>query len=81
MIPEKNEHYLAKDYPTIGTVLSEAGIANGAIGKWHIGESQNLAQSHPDMLKTMREVLDASYERFDAAKRLSPNPDFDPGSR
>lgn len=39
VIPEKNEHYLAKDYPTIGTVLSEAGIANGAVGKWHIGVS------------------------------------------
>ncbi|MFO8027809.1 MAG: sulfatase [Opitutales bacterium] len=39
VIPEKNEHYLAKDYPTIGTVLSEADIANGAIGKWHIGVS------------------------------------------
>lgn len=39
VLPEKNEHYLAKGYPTIGTVLSEAGIANGAIGKWHIAVS------------------------------------------
>jgi arylsulfatase A-like enzyme len=37
VIPEKNNHYLAKDYPTIGTVLSAAGIANGTVGKWHIG--------------------------------------------
>lgn len=36
VIPKKNRQFLAKDYPTIGTVLSDAGIANGAIGKWHI---------------------------------------------
>jgi len=36
VIPEKNRQFLPKDYPTIGTVLTEAGIANGAIGKWHI---------------------------------------------
>ena len=36
VIPEKNRQFLTKDYPTIGTVLTEAGIANGAVGKWHI---------------------------------------------
>ena len=36
VIPEKNNQFLPKDYPTIGTVLTAAGIANGAIGKWHI---------------------------------------------
>ena len=37
VIPEKNNQFLPKDYPTIGTVLSEKAIANGAIGKWHVG--------------------------------------------
>jgi arylsulfatase A-like enzyme len=37
VIPEKNSHYLAEDYPTLGTVLTGAGIANGTVGKWHIG--------------------------------------------
>ena len=37
IIPEKNSHYLAEDYPTLGTVLTGAGIANGTVGKWHIG--------------------------------------------
>lgn len=37
VIPEKNNHYLAEDYPTIGNVLTDAGIANGTVGKWHIG--------------------------------------------
>lgn len=37
VIPEENNQFLPKDYPTIGTLLTEAGIANGAIGKWHIG--------------------------------------------
>ncbi len=37
VVPEKNSHYLAEDYPTIGTVLTDAGIANGTVGKWHIG--------------------------------------------
>lgn len=36
VIPTKNRAYLEKDYPTIGHCLSEAGIANGAIGKWHV---------------------------------------------
>lgn len=36
VIPLSNNHYLPKDYPTIGTVLSEAGIANGTVGKWHL---------------------------------------------
>lgn len=36
VIPEKNRQFLPKDYPTIGTVLSEAGITNGTVGKWHI---------------------------------------------
>jgi len=35
--PEKNNQFLPGEYPTIGTVLSEAGIANAAIGKWHVG--------------------------------------------
>lgn len=37
VIPEKNNHYLAKDYPTLGTVLTDAGIVNGTVGKWHVG--------------------------------------------
>lgn len=37
VVPEKNNHYLDKAYPTIGTVLTDAGIANGASGKWHVG--------------------------------------------
>jgi arylsulfatase A-like enzyme len=36
VIPEKNNQFLPKTYPTIGTVLTTAGIANGAVGKWHI---------------------------------------------
>lgn len=36
VLPEKNNQFLPKEYPTIGTVLTDAGIANGAIGKWHI---------------------------------------------
>ena len=36
VIPEKNNQFLPKDYPTIGTVLTAAGITNGAVGKWHI---------------------------------------------
>lgn len=39
VIPENNAAYLANDYPTIGTVLTDAGVANGAIGKWHIAVS------------------------------------------
>jgi len=34
--PKKNNQFLPKEYPTIGKVLSEAGIANSAVGKWHI---------------------------------------------
>jgi len=34
--PKKNNQFLPKEYPTIASVLSEAGIANAAIGKWHI---------------------------------------------
>lgn len=37
VLPEKNAHFLDKEYPTIGTVMTEAGIANSAVGKWHIG--------------------------------------------
>ena len=37
VIPEKNNHYLAEDYPTLGTVLTDAGIVNGTVGKWHVG--------------------------------------------
>jgi arylsulfatase A-like enzyme len=36
VIPLNNNQFLPKDYPTIGTVLSEAGIANGTVGKWHL---------------------------------------------
>jgi arylsulfatase A-like enzyme len=36
VVPENNNQFLPKEFPTIGTVLSEAGIANGAIGKWHV---------------------------------------------
>lgn len=39
VLPEKNNQFLPKDYPSIGTVLTEAGIANGAIGKWHVSGS------------------------------------------
>jgi arylsulfatase A-like enzyme len=39
VIPKKNRQFLAKDYPTIGTLLTDAGIANGAIGKWHVAGS------------------------------------------
>lgn len=35
--PENNKHYLDKNEPTIATVLTEQNIANGAIGKWHVG--------------------------------------------
>lgn len=34
--PKKNNQFLPKRYPTIATVLSEAGIATGSIGKWHV---------------------------------------------
>ncbi|HIG85656.1 MAG TPA: sulfatase [Planctomycetes bacterium] len=37
VIPEKNNQFLPEGYPTIGTVLTGAGIANGTVGKWHIG--------------------------------------------
>jgi arylsulfatase A-like enzyme len=37
VIPEKNNQFLPKEYPTIGTVLTGAGIANGTVGKWHVG--------------------------------------------
>jgi arylsulfatase A-like enzyme len=36
VIPKKNNQFLPKAYPTIATVLSEAGIPTGAMGKWHI---------------------------------------------
>lgn len=39
VIPEENNQFLPKDYPTIGHVLTDAGIANGSIGKWHISTS------------------------------------------
>jgi arylsulfatase A-like enzyme len=34
--PIKNKQYLNKDYPTIASVLTKAGIANGSMGKWHV---------------------------------------------
>jgi len=34
--PKKNNQFLPKEYPTIATELSKAGIANGSVGKWHI---------------------------------------------
>ena len=37
VIPEKNNQFIPKDYPTIGTVLTDAGITNGTVGKWHVG--------------------------------------------
>jgi arylsulfatase A-like enzyme len=37
VIPEKNNPFLPEGYPTLGTVLTEAGIANGTVGKWHVG--------------------------------------------
>ena len=39
VLPEQNNQFLPQDYPTIATVLTEAGIANAAIGKWHVGVS------------------------------------------
>jgi arylsulfatase A-like enzyme len=36
VIPLPNNHYLPKGYPTIGTILSKAGIANSSVGKWHL---------------------------------------------
>ena len=35
--PLKNNQFMPKDFPTLGTVLTAAGIANGAVGKWHVG--------------------------------------------
>ena len=37
VIPAKNNQFIPADYPTIGTVLTAAGIANGTVGKWHVG--------------------------------------------
>lgn len=34
--PLKNNQFLPKNYPTIATVLTQAGIPTGSIGKWHI---------------------------------------------
>lgn len=34
--PQKNNHYLPKAYPTLGGCLTEAGIANSSVGKWHL---------------------------------------------
>jgi len=39
VIPKKNRQFLDEDYPTIGTELTQAGIANGVVGKWHIAVS------------------------------------------
>jgi len=36
VVPEKNNQFLPKDIPTLGTALSEAGVANGTMGKWHV---------------------------------------------
>jgi len=36
VLPQDNNQFLPKGYPTIATVLGEVGIATGAIGKWHI---------------------------------------------
>ncbi|MCF7956593.1 MAG: sulfatase, partial [Phycisphaerae bacterium] len=36
VVPINNNQFLPKNYSTIGTVLSKAGIANAAIGKWHL---------------------------------------------
>jgi arylsulfatase A-like enzyme len=34
--PKKNNQFLPKEYPSIATVLSKAGIPTGSVGKWHI---------------------------------------------
>jgi len=36
VLPVKNRPYLKKDYPTLGHLLTDSGIANAAIGKWHV---------------------------------------------
>lgn len=36
VLPEKNNQFLPKEYPTIGNLLTDAGIANGTVGKWHV---------------------------------------------
>ncbi len=36
VLPTKNVQYLPKEYPTIGHLLTGAGIKNGVIGKWHV---------------------------------------------
>jgi arylsulfatase A-like enzyme len=36
VIPLKNQHYFPKGYPTIANVLTEAGIRNSSVGKWHL---------------------------------------------
>ncbi len=46
-----------------------------------IGESRDLADSRPEILKTMRRELEACYERFGAVKTLAPNPEYDANSR
>lgn len=42
-----------------------------------IGESTNLAESHPEVLGRMRKELESCYTRFDAVRALPPNPDYD----
>ncbi len=39
VIPLDNQHYLPKGYPTIANILTEAGIANSSVGKWHLSMS------------------------------------------
>jgi arylsulfatase A-like enzyme len=34
--PLKNNQFLPKEYPTIGSVMSKAGIPNASVGKWHV---------------------------------------------
>ena len=36
VIPIETNNFLPENYSTIGTLLTEAGIANAAIGKWHL---------------------------------------------
>ncbi len=49
--------------------------------KKDIAESNDLSQTHPEVLEKMRRQLEADYARFGAASTLPPNPEFKPNSR
>lgn len=36
VVPLDNNHYFPKEYPTIGNILTKAGIRNSSVGKWHL---------------------------------------------